>query len=99
MERRMFGSYVMFTTEPETTEGKAKYVKAAVDRLLDQLTKTAVPDWNTLKLIIKEGFDIIPSSPDWYDDEKEDYCGPYAGWVMTVGLKYESEDYSDGKGL
>ena len=55
---------MLYTVEPETDEGKARYVKIAVDKLLDQLMKTAVPDWNTLKLIIKEGFDVIPSSPD-----------------------------------
>ena len=46
--------------------------------------------------MVKEGFDVIPG-PDWYDDEKENYEGPYFGWAMTVGLKYESEKYSDGQ--
>ena len=95
MERRQFGSYVVFTEEPKTEAGKAEYIKVAVDRLLDQLTAKIVPEWNTLELIVKEGKDFFSSNPlDWYDDEKEDHYVEFR-WNMTVGIKFYSTEYPE----
>jgi len=95
MERRMFGEWVLFTIEPETEAGKADYVSVAVEKLLHSMVDHGVvPDWGTMQIIIKEGYDIF-GGPDWYEDEKEDYKGPYGGWAMTVGIKFYSENYPE----
>ena len=92
MKRKQYGSYVLFLKEPESEEEKKEYVKKAFAELLDQLTRTAVPDWNTLSVIVKEGVDFLPTT-DWYEDEEEDYAPSPPQWHMTVALKYESENY------
>lgn len=95
MERRLFGQYKLFKDEPETEALKADYVSKAVDELLHDMTGYGIiPDWKTMQIIVKEGVDII-SGPDWYEEEKEDYKGPYIGWVMTVGIKFYSDNYPE----
>ena len=95
MAKRQFGSYVMFTVEPEGVEGKKEYVKAAFSKLMDQICGADMePDWGTLQIIVREGNDF------WGGDDEND---PYIGWMMTVAVKIQGEEYSqedeDGKEL
>jgi hypothetical protein len=81
--------------EPETESEKADYISKAVGKILHTMTDNGiVPDWETIEVVVKEGFNII-SGPDWYDDEKEGYLGPYVGWEMKVGVKFYSENYQN----
>lgn len=89
MKKIPFGSYVVFTEDPGTTSGKAKYVKEAVNRLLDSLTAEIVPDWNTMQLIVKEG----PGT--WFDISGEDDDEIPPKWIMTVGIKFLSDQYPE----
>ena len=87
-----WGSYVVFTEEPETDKGKAEYVKQAVSKLIEQMIEADVePNWNTMQLIIKEGIDIFSSALSWYEgeaeDEEEEYIPDVPSWRMTVALK------------
>ena len=96
MERKLFGSYVVFLHEPETEEGKVEYIKTAIDKVVNSMLKAGIiPDWDSLKVIIHEGVDIWNSSPDWYDDEKDDYVPALPRWGMTVGVKFESNQYPE----
>lgn len=91
-ERKTFGQYVVTDIEPETPEKKKEYVKECISRLIDSTTAKVRPDWNTFQVIIHEGIDTF-CSPDWYAEEKEGYKPPKPQWMMTVAVKFRSDDY------
>lgn len=96
MDKKRFGQYVTFNEEPDDDKGKAEYVKQAVSYVLDELLGNGiVPKWETLEMIVKEGYDFISDDPDWYAEEKEGYQGPRFGWQMTVALKCWSDNYKE----
>ena len=93
MERRQFGSYVLFTYEPENEIDKREYISTGVKRVMDKLTDAGIiPIWNTIQVIVKEGIDLLPMA-GWDEVEEEEYEPVAPVWQMCVAVKFYSENY------
>jgi len=52
--KKYYGSFVDFIQKPDTEQDKIEYIKEAVNYLLESMKSWPVPDFNTLKLIVKD---------------------------------------------
>ena len=80
-----FGNYYQLTEKPDELP---TVVKNIIGSLIDSLTKSIRPDWNTFKTIIHQEI-----GPYCFIDRSTGKEKKGFGWNMTIGVKFMSSDY------
>lgn len=91
-DEKVFGNYKVTTDKDMDTDEKLKFIKDAVDDLVDEtrvfldMHEEIEPDFGTMKIIIKET-DVKKDGPFCMDGD-----GFPVAWSLTVGLRFEKKE-------